>query len=593
MTLGCGVMQRYIVVAEKRSVARELFRVLRKHGVEATFASVSGHLMDCDLAERFYKWRLSDLLDILDSKNTRLVVADGHSYKRLMKLFSSTKDGILVVATDNDHEGELIGYELLSVYRSVCGENAEFRRMRFNSLEEDELLRAWSGLERDLNWGWVNKAQLRRSFDLLTGAAFTRLLTLSVRRKVGETGVISWGPVQSPSLKFLVDREKSIREFKPEKYWYLASVLRYGEWSFRARTGDLRSRPEAERLLGLASAAGRGVVRSYSEERVIVPRPFPARTDDSLRDLVKITGRSSYSLLGVMEGLYQNGYLSYPRTETNKYPEGFDFERRLHTVRGSKILSGAVLQSKPNPRNGRLSDGAHPPIYPTRLYEGAGLAGVVWEYFARRFVANAFTGDAVLVRQSAVFDVVGVEFRSSGRYLEEAGFFTVFPYFKPREERLPRMRDGDVLEVVEMRLVEEETRPPERLSEAELLRVMEVNELGTDATRPLYPSLLLRRGFITRNRGRLQPTQLGEGLIAALAQVDERLVTPETRRTVERFMRSVERGEESIDDALSKALELYRPLLERCLKEVEIIGERLASHFSEGPMGGRRTPRGR
>lgn len=571
-------MPNRLVVAEKRSVARALYRVLRREGEMAEVISVSGHLMDSDLSEKYSKWRLTDLLELLQPSNTRLVISDEKSFERLIEAFRRIKGGQLIVATDNDHEGELIGYELLLVYRKVCGDSAEYRRMRFNSLEEEELIRAWRRLEPELNWGWVYKAQLRRSFDLLTGAAFTRLLTLSARRRGEGSGVISWGPVQSPCLNFIVAREQRIREFRPTKYWYIVCVLKHGSGVLRARTDEVWDSFEAARLFEAASSAKSGVVQSYREERAVVARPLPARTDDSLRDLVRITGQSSQSLMRVMESLYQSGYLSYPRTETNRYPNGFDFERRLRAIAGSPILWGVGLSSEARPRNGRLNDGAHPPIYPTRLYKGSGVAGAVWEYFARRFLANAYMGDAILVRQSAIILAGGVAFKAFGRYLEEPGFYVVYPYFKPEEDALPRLSPGEFLEILELRLVEDETRPPDRLSEAELLKLMEDNELGTDATRPLYPSLLLERGYIERSKRRLRPTPLGEALIDTLKRVDERLVTPETRRIVEAFMRSVERGEMTVELALEQALEVYRPLLQKCLTQVELIGELLASH---------------
>jgi DNA topoisomerase IA len=574
-------MPRYVVVAEKKSVAEAIYRVLKKYARESvTVTSVSGHLMDCDLVERYARWRLSDLLELFRPENTRLVVSDKYAYSRVVRAFSNLREGLMVVATDNDHEGELIGYELVILYRSIRGEKAEFRRMRFNSLEEDEIIRAWQNLESDLNWGWVYKAQLRRTFDLITGAAFTRLLTLSARRRVNGSGVISWGPVQSPCLKFVVDREQLIRGFKPRKYWYVACILKYGDVVFKASSDEVWDKALAESLIRDVSSANLGEVLEYSEERVRVARPLPARTDDSLRELVKITGRSSYSLMRIMEQLYQSGYLSYPRTETNKYPDGFDFKKRLKTVMDSGVLAGVELRAEPRPRNGKLSDGAHPPIYPTGTYTGGGVERAVWEYFARRFVANAFTDDALVVRQSAVVKVGGVELRAAGRYLESAGFYTVFPYFKPREEPLPKLPVGAVVEVVEARLVEDETRPPSRLSESDLLRIMESNELGTDATRPLYPSLLVERGFVVREKKSLKPTGLGEALIETLKQVDERLVTPETRRIVEGFMKSVERGEVQLEVALSAALDIYRPLLQNCLTQIDRIGERLAMHLA-------------
>ncbi|MEM4590216.1 MAG: type IA DNA topoisomerase [Nitrososphaerota archaeon] len=568
-------LRRYVVVAEKKSVAEALLRVLRRLGANALITSVSGHLMDCDLMERFSKWRLEDIPEMFSPQNVRLVTSDERSYRRIRNLLAENGDGVLVVATDNDHEGELIGFEILRVYREVRGDGAEYRRMRFNSLEYDEIVHAWQNLEPDLNWGWVHKAQLRRVFDLLTGAAFTRLLTLSARRGGSGAGVISWGPVQSPCLKFIVEREKLIREFKPRKYWYVSCVLRYGDREFTAKTPELWDRASALRIYESISSSDTGRVASYVEERVSVARPLPARTDDSLRELVRITGQSSIKLMRVMEHLYQSGTLSYPRTETNRYPPGFDFLKRLRALSSSGIFNQELMEVSPRPRNGRLSDGAHPPIYPTAVYRWAGIERVVWEYFARRFIANAFLDDARIVQQRSTIHIAGFELFASGRYFEKRGFYEVFHYFAPKEDPIPKMGVGDMIGVAHVKLVEQQTQPPPRLSESELLKIMETNGLGTDATRPLYPALLLERGYIVRWQRRLKPTRLGEVLVETLSSVDERLVTPETRRTVEDYMGRVEKGEMQLDTALLSALNVYRPLLEKCLAETDKIGELL------------------
>jgi DNA topoisomerase-1 len=583
-------MPRYIVVAEKSSVAKALRRVLVRLERGVTVSYVRGHLMDLDLPERFTRWRLSDLPEIFRPMEPRTIISDSASYRSLRRLFSEQQDGELVIATDNDPEGELIGYEILSVYLECRGRAARYWRMRFNSLEDEELAAAWRRLEPELRWGWVHKADFRRSFDLLSGAVFTRLITLSTRKYV-ETGVLSWGPVQSPCLNFLVEREQEIKRFKPQKYWYIACLLESSGGRFLGRSERFWNRGEAEESFRLVRESSAGLVEDYEERSSRVPRPLPAATDDALRDLVRITGRSSYSLMQILEDLYRGGYISYPRTETNRYPGGFDFEKRRKVVQDSGILRDLEIKGPASPRNGEKDDGAHPPIYPTAPLAGAGIRKTVWEYLARRFVANAYMGDALQILQSAEVVAGGVVLHASGRYFKEEGFLLVFPYFKPREERLPQLARGERVAILEARLVEEETRPPPRLSEAELLRMMESRGLGTDATRPIYPSLLLSRGYIARSGRALKPTHLGESLIQALSGVDPRLVTPETRRSVEGLMREIEQGKMTKMEALRRSIELYRPTLENCLSVASQLGELLGRSIARLGQNGGRGPR--
>ncbi|MEM2545990.1 MAG: toprim domain-containing protein, partial [Nitrososphaerota archaeon] len=208
-------MRGAVVVAEKPSVARAIEEALDSIGVEDVLVtSVRGHLLDLDLPLAFRNWKGRDPVEVLDLSlaDLRYVVRDRESHRHLLKVFRERAP--LVIATDNDHEGELIGAEVLMVYRSVRGDRSRYYRMRFNSIEREELIRAWRNLEPDLNWGWVHKAEFRRAFDLLTGAAFTRFLTLSAERR-GFDGLLSWGSCQTPTLYFVVERDLKIENFRP------------------------------------------------------------------------------------------------------------------------------------------------------------------------------------------------------------------------------------------------------------------------------------------------------------------------------------------------------------------------------------------
>ncbi|RJS91383.1 hypothetical protein CW705_03990 [Candidatus Bathyarchaeota archaeon] len=119
---------------------------------------------------------------------------------------------------------------------------------------------------------------------------------------------------------------------------------------------------------------------------------------------------------------------------------------------------------------------------------------------------------------------------------------------------------GEKLRIVSIRLHEGKTKPPNRLTEAELLKLMEENGIGTDATRATYPKLLIDRGYAVRERRVFKPTELGMKLIELLEDVDERLVTPETRRRIEELMEEIETGKIGYNEALEKAVSEYLPL---------------------------------
>ena len=576
-------MKGSVVVAEKPSVAKAISKVLNSIGEDDVLVtSVKGHLLDLDLPIAFRNWKGRDPVEVLELalSDLRYVVRDSDSYRNLLSVFKERAP--LVIATDNDHEGELIGAEILMVYRKVRGDRSRYFRMRFNSVDEEELLRAWRNLEPDLNWRWVFKAEFRRAFDLLTGAAFTRFLTLSAEKK-GFDGLLSWGSCQTPTLYFVVERDLQIENFKPVPFWYLEAVLETSRGQrLTARTERFWEKAEALERLSRATSSEFAVVRDWKEDEEVVRRPLPARTDDVLRDLVSITGRTARELMEVLEQLYAEGYISYPRTDTNRYPEGFNFARAARTVVGAGLVTPNVLMKRPDPRQGKLDDGAHPPIYPIRPYRGRGIPAEVWEYIARRFVANAYFDDALVTKQGALIDLGGVEFSASGQRVLRRGFLEVFPYQHVAEDPLPKVAAGERLRVLEVKLREGKTSPPPRMTESELLGVMEAHGIGTDATRATFPSLIVLRGYAVKTGKSIRSTELGRALVEALRSVDERLVTPETRRRVEERMAQVEKGLADWRKLLRESLREYRELLIECVGKWEEHGRSLSAIVGSG-----------
>ncbi|MCS7135676.1 MAG: type IA DNA topoisomerase [Nitrososphaerota archaeon] len=577
----------YIVVAEKPSVARSIARVLKSRGVNAYVTSVRGHVLNTDFPEG-YEWNNTDPSKLFSVRKFRNVVSDERSYKELEKAFK--KDGVLIIATDNDSEGELIGYEILSIYRANRGNQAPYKRMRFNSTNPGELWRAWNNLEDSLNMNWVMKAMLRQHFDLVTGAAFTRLLTKETR-KHQKVRLISWGSCQSPTLGFIVNREKEIISFKPEPFWYIRIKFRTKDGEeFEAKSENMKDVERAKTIWKSVYGQKTGRVLSYDERQKTIRRPLPLDTDTLLKDLTKITGISAATLLSVAEELYAEGYCSYPRTETNRFGHDFDFKEPIKALAQSYLseLLGDLEKIRIEPFNGRKDDGAHPPIYPIKPYPKDGsLKQTVWEYIARRFAANVLFDDAELRESSAEISVGDAVTKASGAVITQKGFFKVFGYFMSKDAPIPKLSPGEVLEVVKSELKEEKTRPPPRLTESALLELMEKNGIGTDATRAEYPKIVVERGYAVKRGKSFYPTELGMRLVEALSGVDERLVTPDTRKFVEEFMEMVNRGTKTYDECLEHALKVYEELYRVCEANIRRISETLAGALK--PTNYRRT----
>ncbi len=570
------ILERYIVVSEKPSVARELKKFFRYKKINAITASVRGHVYNLDFPRRYGWGRVSPekLFELV--KEIEFKLTDKKSYFNLKKLFSTYRDYILVIATDNDSEGELIGYEILKIYEEVRGKGSKYYRMRFNSLDFKELNNAWARKERSLNWRWVHKALFRTYFDLVTGAAFTRILTTS-----GDGKLISWGSCQTPTLYFVVERERQRKAFKREKYYYIAVQIEKNGMLVSLTSQHFKKIKEAEYIAKELEETGYLTVSKYSKERFGERRPLPIATDYLLRDLTKILKIDAVEILSIAEDLYSRGYISYPRTETDKYPKTFDYNRPFKSVERSDlkhliIYTKGFPNPKPNPRQGRKDDKAHPPIYPIKPYPNDGSKHwKVWEYIARRYLANAYADDAFGFKQSLEALHNEIIFTGYGRYYAYEGFYKIFPYFRSKDNPIPDFEVGERLKIVKVEVKTGRTEPPPRLTEADLLKLMEDHGIGTDATRALYPRIIIKRRYASKRGGRFTPSKLGTNFIQLLEEIDKRLVTPETRRYVEEMMKKIEEGAISMEYALEKALNIYRELFHKLMKNEEEIKEYL------------------
>ncbi|MEM1550826.1 MAG: DNA topoisomerase, partial [Candidatus Bathyarchaeia archaeon] len=301
-----------LVVAEKPSVARNIRLAIKP---SPSVIALRGHILELDFPEEYSRWRSTNPRELFHAP-TKWIIRDPETYKELTRAIRRAR--MLVLATDNDPEGELIAYETILVAKDVLGDMLKYCRMRFNATTLSELRRAWENLEPDLKWNWVWKALLRHKFDLVTGAAYTRLLTLSGKLGNGDN-IVSWGSCQMPTLWFVYQREMEIRSFKPEKYYILSVILDAHGTRVKVSSEPIRDANRARGVYALAKMTKYALVTDFRLMDEVEPKPLPTDTDSMLQDLSKITGLSAAKIMALAESLYGDGYISYPRTETNMW----------------------------------------------------------------------------------------------------------------------------------------------------------------------------------------------------------------------------------------------------------------------------------
>ena len=247
----------------------------------------------------------------------------------------------------------------------------------------------------------------RQELDLRIGCAFTRFQTKYFQGKYGDldSSLVSYGPCQTPTLTFCVDRLDKIKSFKPENFWYVDIDLKISngkkigiKWS-RVHLFD----KEVVYMFfnDLKQESNARVIDVRLQEKT-KPRPLALNTVEMLRAASAGLGMSPIHAMQIAERLYTQGFISYPRTETTQYPTNFDFKQVLHQQQNNptwgehtkQLLKGDLC----NPRKG--SDvGDHPPITPTAVATQSELTGEQWklyEYVTRTFLATVIYSHLVI-----------------------------------------------------------------------------------------------------------------------------------------------------------------------------------------------------
>lgn len=340
---------RVLNVAEKPSVAKEASRVLsggncssdqgasrfnRIHrfqynlgGVgqcEMVFTSVLGHLMEHEFKDESTRgWNGCDPAVLFTAEVEKRVRPDLVDVVTNLHQLARSCD-ILVLWLDCDREGENIAMEVVEACRSVKP-NMDARRARFSALTAQDLQHACNNLVAP-NVLDSLAVDARSEIDLRSGAAFTRLQTMRLQNKYqGIDGLISYGPCQFPTLGFIVDRYLEVEAFVPEPFWSLKCEVANENkekatftWA-RGGNGRVYDQMLGTILLERCLDAGAGVITSAVGTSTSKWAPVPLATVEFQKRASRWLRISSEEAMKIAEKLYQQGLLSYPRTETDKF----------------------------------------------------------------------------------------------------------------------------------------------------------------------------------------------------------------------------------------------------------------------------------
>ncbi|KAA0008438.1 MAG: DNA topoisomerase I [Thermoplasmata archaeon] len=532
-----------------------------KDGEEWIVLGLKGHIVNLDYPPEFNRWKGISPLDLIwiepYKRITNKAIAD------ILKMFAD-KASEVIIATDFDREGELIGVEAIEILRKYNKNLKNIKRARFSALTRSEIISAFSNLV-DIDYNLAKAAETRQIIDLVWGATLTRFVSMAAKQYGKD--FLSIGRVQSPTLAMIVDREKQIKEFVPEPYWQIAANLEKDKTTFSAlhKKDKIKNEEEAkkiyEKIKDVEKAFVSSVNRSIKKE--LPPTPFD--TTSFLNAASSILKLSASRAMEIAEELYMQGWISYPRTDNTVYPKSLRIDDILHLLKDSAFSDFAEITIKNRrkmPTRGKKETTDHPPIHPVDIPPLEKLTPEQKEVYAlivKRFLAT-LTKDATAEITNAEIEIKREVFVANGYRLIEPTWKLIYPT-KTGEKEIPELRENEEIDVKSVKLLRKETKPPRRFTQGALISEMEKLGLGTKSTRHEIIKKLYSRKYIIGSTP--IPTATAFAVVDTIRPYD--ISKPDMTAQLEKDMDNIAEGKE--DE--SKVIKKSREMLHRVLTSLE------------------------
>jgi DNA topoisomerase I len=529
---------------------------------------LKGHVMNPAFPDGYSNWQETDLHELIDADLIK-EPTDKNVVKAIRKVAKDADE--IVIATDFDREGELIGLEALeqvveanpAVVGAADGDGEalasrpQIRRARYSALTKDEIERAFGDID-DLSYDLAYAGAARQDIDLIWGATLTRAVSLATRRF--GSNFLSVGRVQSPTLALIVERELERRAHVAKPFWELFARFAHPDGAFEAHhtTDKFWDRGDAD--AALAGTKSPGLVKEVSSRKNTRKPPAPYNTTAFTTDASSRLGITPASAMRIAEDLYMDGFISYPRTDNTVYPPSLNTRELVASlVRIPEFSAASALldQKQLTATRGRKETTDHPPIHPTQAIYPNALEGPkrrVYELVVRRFLAT-FSEPMISESTRADIEAGSETYFVRGSVVVDPGYAAIYTYARSADEEIPKLEEGQELALEgDPWIVDKETQPPSRISQGKLIELMEERGLGTKATRADIIQKLYDRGYVYSNPP--EPSETGIAMYKAFHEYVPRMATPEMTAELEEDMDLIAAGKTTKDEVLRISREM-------------------------------------
>ncbi|MFF0734055.1 type I DNA topoisomerase [Streptomyces chartreusis] len=498
--------------------------------------------------------------------------------KKLKDLLKESDE--LYLATDEDREGEAIAWHLQEVLKP----KVPVKRMVFHEITKSAIQAAVAN-PRQLNQKLVDAQETRRILDRLYGYEVSPVLWKKVMPR------LSAGRVQSVATRLVVERERERIAFRSAEYWDLTGTFSTGRAgdpsdpsSLVARLQTVDGRRVAQgrdfdslgqlksaNILHLDEANARALAAALEQTqfavRSVESKPYrrspyaPFRTTTMQQEASRKLGFGAKATMQVAQKLYENGYITYMRTDSTTLSDTAVAAARAQVT---QLYGADYLPPQPRTYAGKVKNAqeAHEAIRPSgdrfRTPAETGLTGdqfKLYELIWKRTVASQMkdaTGNSVTVKiGGTAADGRDVEFSASGKTITFHGFLKAYvegaddpnAELDDRERRLPQVSEGDRLGAEEITVDGHATKPPARYTEASLVKELEEREIGRPSTYASIIGTILDRGYVFKKGTALVPSFLSFAVVNLLEKHFGRLVDYDFTAKMEDDLDRIARGE--------------------------------------------------
>ncbi len=487
--------------------------------------------------------------------------------KELKKLAKEAQT--VYIATDEDREGEAIGYHIA---KAIGKDPTELPRIVFHEITKSAIQHALEH-PRKVDMDSVDAQQTRRLLDRIVGYKLSPLLSSKIQKG------LSAGRVQSSTLKLVVDREREIKAFKPEEYWTIDALFEksidaaiYDYNGLKIEKLTIKNETDATEIVEAAQSE-KFVVSSIEKSKRKTKTPPPFMTSTLQQTASTQLGFSPKKTMMIAQKLYEGvktdkgtmGVITYMRTDSmNLAKEAVDAAREyIKTHYGQKYLPP---KAKSYVTKSKGAQEAHEAIRPTMVEFDAQKAAnylsvdelKLYRLIYNRFLACQMT-EAELESQTILFKGDKCTFKASGRKLLFDGFYKVTGH-NDKDKLLPELKQGQAVSLDDIKAAQHFTEPPARYNEASLIKKLESLGIGRPSTYAPTITTLQARKYIELQKKRIHPTEVAFTVTEMLEKHFPEIVDSNFTANMEEMLDKVAEGKTSWQTILK---DFYTPFIHK------------------------------